>query len=120
MRCRPLSGSRFYSLDLLLRRKARWEPLCDLIAPPLAQRPQRPPAFRDRRSLRGPHYFLVGVGGGIHNEIAHRKCAAEPGTRPQLPADLDRPTHGSDNPLKGFGPRRMVSKFPKPLPWHVL
>lgn len=62
MRCRPLSGSRFYSLDLLLRRKARWEPLYDLIAPPLAQRPQRPPAFRDRRASTPPRAALSGQG----------------------------------------------------------
>lgn len=39
-----------------------------------------PTAHRDR----GPHYFPVDVGGGIHNEIAHRKCAAS--TRDPPPA----------------------------------
>lgn len=35
MRCRPSPGSRFYSLDRLLRRRGCWEPLYDLITPPL-------------------------------------------------------------------------------------
>lgn len=35
MRCRPRPGSRFYSLDRLLRRREFWEPLYDLITPPL-------------------------------------------------------------------------------------
>lgn len=35
MRCRPRPGSRFYSLDRLLRRRERWELLYDLITPPL-------------------------------------------------------------------------------------
>ena len=38
MRCRPRPGSRFYSLDRLLRRKECWELLCDLITPPCALR----------------------------------------------------------------------------------
>lgn len=35
MRCRPRPGSRFYTLDRLLRRRECWEPLYDLITPPL-------------------------------------------------------------------------------------
>lgn len=35
MRCRPRPGSRFYSLDRLPRRTECWEPLYDLITPPL-------------------------------------------------------------------------------------
>lgn len=35
MRCRPRPGSRFYSLDRLLCRRECWEPLYDLITPPL-------------------------------------------------------------------------------------
>ena len=35
MRCRPRPGSRFYSLARLLRRRECWEPLYDLITPPL-------------------------------------------------------------------------------------
>lgn len=35
MRCRPRPGSRFYRLDRLLCRRGCWEPLYDLITPPL-------------------------------------------------------------------------------------
>ena len=35
MRCRPRPGSRFYSLARLLCRRECWEPLYDLITPPL-------------------------------------------------------------------------------------